>query len=674
MTARTSSQAGGSLASFDISGALDDPAELRRRLARDSFLLIRRLLDQSLIYELRAQVLARLASVGWVKQPYDLEEPLPAGPAHHDRGVMAGRPVADPGWRAGYTAVQSLEGLHALAHRPELLQVLSRLFGETPVVHPRKIARIGFPGIAFPTPPHQDALFNETAADVVTAWIPLGCCTAQAGALRVLRGSANDGVLEPRPDDGLGGESVPVRLDDPRWVIGDYAPGDVILFHSRTVHMAPPNQMGSLRLSVDARYQSAQEPFKAAALMPHGHSSGQLPGWRELTAGWTTSKWVEIDRPIRLVAVAPTRLPPSRLVPEPEATPAASAESKLASRPGNSPPARCQPGQKAATQLVGRTPLLELANISAGLPHRIFAKCEFTNPAGSVKDRIGFHIIRRAEEAGLITPGSTLVEATAGNTGIALAAAAAGRYRLILTMSTKMGQEKEAMVRAWGAEVVRCPYEVGPDDDRSFINTARRIAEELPGGYYVNQFANEWNVEAHLLTTGPEIYEQVPGDLGALVAGAGTGGTIMGVTRFLHGHQKYPAIVLADPEGSILAAHVRSCKSPGAEKAVARGYAIEGIGGDFVPPLLDASLVTHAVTVPDAESVAMCLRLQREEGLFVGGSSGCAVAAAVRVAQELAGPPSAIVVMVADSGHRYASTIYNESWRAARGFGNGDQE
>lgn len=335
----------------------------------------------------------------------------------------------------------------------------------------------------------------------------------------------------------------------------------------------------------------------------------------------------------------------------------------------------------AASALVGHTPLVELASISLGLPHRIFAKCEFMNPAGSVKDRIGVHIIRRAEEAGLVIPGRTiLVEATAGNTGIGLAVAAADKYRLIVTMSTKMGPEKEAMMRAWGAEVIRCPYDVTPDDERSFINTARRIAAELPDGYYVNQFANEWNTEAHYLTTGPEIDEQVHGRFGAFVAGAGTGGTITGVARYLRDHGRHPAIVLADPVGSILAGHVNArravaggSRADTGEPPVAAGYAIEGIGGDFIPALFDADLVTEAVSVPDSQSVAMCVRLQHQEGLFVGGSSGCAVAAAVQVARRLPGPASAIVVMLADSGHRYASTIYNQSWRVSQGFGAGKE-
>ncbi|WP_330334615.1 cysteine synthase family protein [Streptomyces sp. NBC_00536] len=317
----------------------------------------------------------------------------------------------------------------------------------------------------------------------------------------------------------------------------------------------------------------------------------------------------------------------------------------------------------AAARMVGRTPLVELAAIGAGLPHRILAKCEFLNPAGSVKDRIGHHIIRRAEEEHLLLPGkSTLVEATAGNTGVALACAAAGRYRVIVTMSSKMGPDKEAMMRAWGAEVVRCPYDVPPESAESFINTARRIAEETPHSYYVDQFANPWNREAHELTTGPEILEQTGGEVAAFVAGAGTGGTITGVARALTAAGSPARVVLADPAGSILADRLRGGHEPG------HGYAIEGIGGDFVPDLLDLGLVDDACEVSDAESVAMCLRLQTEEGLWVGGSSGTAVAAALRLAVTLPGPRSNIVVMLPDGGSRYSSTLFNPSWRTQRGF------
>ena len=317
----------------------------------------------------------------------------------------------------------------------------------------------------------------------------------------------------------------------------------------------------------------------------------------------------------------------------------------------------------AAMDLVGDTPMVELASIGAGLPHRLLAKCEFMNPAGSVKDRIGRHIVRRAEEAGLLKPGrTTLVEATAGNTGVGLAAAAAGRYRVLVNMSSKMGPEKEAMMRAWGADVVRCPYGVPPDSPESFTSTARQLAEEIPDAYYVNQFANPWNLEAHELTTGPEILRQTGGEIGAFVSGAGTGGTFTGVGRALRAAGNKGRLVLADPVGSILASRSRGGAVP------AGPYLVEGIGGDFVPELLDLAMVDDAVSVSDADSMRMCLRLQREEGLWVGGSAGCTVAAAVRIARRLPGPRTNIVVVLPDVGARYTSTIFNEKWRAERGI------
>jgi cystathionine beta-synthase len=313
--------------------------------------------------------------------------------------------------------------------------------------------------------------------------------------------------------------------------------------------------------------------------------------------------------------------------------------------------------ESAATRLLGDTPLVELKRIGAGLRHRLLAKCEFQNPGGSVKDRIGHHIVARAEAAHLLVPGrTTLIEATAGNTGVGLAVAAAGRYRLLVTMSSKMGPDKEAVMRAWGAEVVRCPYDVAPEDPRSFINTARRLADEIPDAYYVDQFNNPWNREAHELTTGPEILRQTGGEIGAFVSGAGTGATFSGVGRALRAAGNDALLVLADPAGSILAGRSRG------RHPEAAGYLVEGIGGDFVPALLDLKLVSRAETVTDEQSFAMCRRLQAEEGLWVGGSSGCTVTAALRVAENLPGPPTNIVVMLPDTGSRYASTLYDSQW------------
>jgi cystathionine beta-synthase len=306
--------------------------------------------------------------------------------------------------------------------------------------------------------------------------------------------------------------------------------------------------------------------------------------------------------------------------------------------------------------------LVPLQNLGRDTPHRIWGKCEFLNPAGSLKDRIAYHIIGRASESGLLRVGTTtLVEATGGNTGVALAAAAGGDFRVIVTMTDKMPAEKVRLLKAWGAEVVICPYHVAPDSPQHFTKRAEAIVGELTDAYYVDQFRNPWNREAHWLTTGPEIWEALGPALGGLVAGAGTGGTVSGAGAFLRERQPDVEVVLADPVGSILGQVFRG------EPPDPRPYLVEGIGGDFVPDLLDFSTVTRVEEIPDVYTVATCLALQRDEGLFVGGSAGCAVAAALRYARSLDGPPQDIVAVLGDSGDRAASTIYSAQWRRRHG-------
>jgi Phytanoyl-CoA dioxygenase (PhyH) len=306
-------------AGFDSTGL---PAqELADRMAADSFLYFRRLLDRRDVEEVRRQVVRELARVGWLAPGTDPMLAVPGDTVHHDRGVIGDRRVRDAGWREGYTAVQSLEALHRLAHSPALIEAVGALLGAPVLVHPRKIARISYPTIDFPTPPHQDALFNQTPSDVLTAWIPLGDCSDEMGTLRVLRGSANLGLLPVSPAHGLGGEAVELPGTHQEWIGDDYRCGDVMLFHSRTVHMTSPNRDSVLRLSVDCRFQSAQEPVKLAALLPHGFSAGQLPGWSELTKGWSSTRWVEPDVPVRVrtVTTGPSTCPP-RLVRDPART------------------------------------------------------------------------------------------------------------------------------------------------------------------------------------------------------------------------------------------------------------------------------------------------------------------------------------------------------------------
>ncbi len=297
---------------------------------------------------------------------------------------------------------------------------------------------------------------------------------------------------------------------------------------------------------------------------------------------------------------------------------------------------------------IGRTPLVPLRRVGAGLPVPVLAKCEHLNPGGSVKDRIALFIVNDAERRGALRPGDTLIEATAGNTGMGLALVAAVRgYRLVCVMPEKMSVDKRAALAAVGAEVVITPN-APPDRPDNFQNVARRLAEER-GWFATDQFSNPANVRAHEETTGPELLDQCGGRIGAFVAGAGTGGTITGVGRFLRGKGADTRIVLADPAGSGLAGWVmHGVLGPDAP------YLVEGIGTSKPPANLDRSVIDAAETVTDAESFAMARRLWREEGLFVGGSAGTAVVAALRVAgaDAVSGP---VVVVLPDSGDRYLS-------------------
>jgi cysteine synthase len=295
-----------------------------------------------------------------------------------------------------------------------------------------------------------------------------------------------------------------------------------------------------------------------------------------------------------------------------------------------------------------RTPLVPLRRLADGLPVPVLAKCEHLNPGGSVKDRIAHAIVADAEARGALRAGMTIVEATAGNTGVGLALAAAGRYRLACVMPEKMSADKRIALAALGAEVIVMPN-APPSDPGNFVNTAKRLAEER-GWFLADQFNNPANPRVHETATGPEILEQCGGRVGAFVAGAGTGGTLTGVGRFLKRHCPGVRIVLADPLGSRLA-HLVDPQQPDHDAP----YAVEGIGGSFVPTNLDVSVIDAAVRVDDATSFATTGRLWREEGLLAGGSSGTAVAAALAVAArgKFDGP---VVVLLADSWDRYGAT------------------
>jgi cystathionine beta-synthase len=308
-------------------------------------------------------------------------------------------------------------------------------------------------------------------------------------------------------------------------------------------------------------------------------------------------------------------------------------------------------------ELVGNTPLVKLSRFGRDLKHNILGKCEFLNPGGSVKDRIAFHMVERAEESGQLRPGSTIVEATAGNTGIGLALVAALKgYKLVVVMSEKVSSDKVKLLEALGAETVIVPGGRPITDPDHWMNQAKRIIEER-GGWLADQFYNQSNVEAHYQTTGPELWEQTGGNIDVLVAGVGTGGTLTGAGRYLKERKKSLKIVLADPVGSMLTDLVQ-----GKQESTGAPYIVEGIGQDFVPGNFDISLVDRALQVTDAESVETARQLFRDEAMFVGSSSGCIVSAAVKYAAELDGDNKNIVAILPDGGRGYISTIYDADW------------
>ena len=306
--------------------------------------------------------------------------------------------------------------------------------------------------------------------------------------------------------------------------------------------------------------------------------------------------------------------------------------------------------------LIGNTPMVRLGRIGDGLQSDLLAKLETTNPGGSSKDRPALTMVEAAERDGLLHPGSTIIEPTSGNTGVGLAIVAAQRgYKCIFVMSDKMAPEKIDVLRAYGAQVVVCPTAVAPEHPDSYYSTAERLTKETPNSFRPDQYSNPNNPRAHYESTGPEIWRQTNGRVTHFVAGAGTGGTISGVGRYLKEQNPAIKIIAADPQGSVF--------SGGA----GRPYLTEGVGEDFWPSNYDPSIVDEVIAISDADAFAMARLVTQREGILIGGSGGTAVAAALKVARAQ-GPDAVVVVLIPDSGRGYLSKIFNDTWMTDYGF------
>jgi cystathionine beta-synthase len=315
------------------------------------------------------------------------------------------------------------------------------------------------------------------------------------------------------------------------------------------------------------------------------------------------------------------------------------------------------------TAAIGGTPLVALDRLATGLVPRVVAKLEQMNPGGSVKDRIALPMIEAAERAGLLKPGGVIVEPTSGNTGVGLAMAAAVRgYRCIFVMADKQSPEKQALLRAYGAEVVLCPSDVPPDDERSYYRVSDRLARETPGAWKPDQYSNPANSDAHYAMTGPEIWEATDGRITHFVAGVGTGGTISGIGRYLHEQNAGVLVIGADPAGSVFSG------------GDGQPYLTEGVGEDFWPETYDTDVCDLIVRVSDRDAFLTARAATAAEGILTGESGGTALWAALQVARSVDDPASLFVVLLPDSGRNYLGKLYNDAWLRQVGVLGADEQ
>lgn len=312
---------------------------------------------------------------------------------------------------------------------------------------------------------------------------------------------------------------------------------------------------------------------------------------------------------------------------------------------------------------IGWTPMVRLNRITAGLAAEVWAKLEFVNPMGSVKDRIARHMIEKAESDGRLSPGGLILEASSGNTALGLALVAIQKgYKLKVVVRDSTSPEKIALLRALGVDIHFVDATLPPEHPESYNNKAPRLAAELPGCYFPDQHNNRENNETHYLTTGPEIWEQMEGRLDYFVGGMGTGGTVAGVGRYLKERDPNIKVIAVEPEGSVFAEYFRTGRRPEPKR-----YLVEGLGDEFIIGTADFEPLDDVVQISDREAFLTARRLAREEGIVAGGSSGAVLAAVLKLAAEVP-PGTRIVTLFPDSGFRYASTIFNDQWMAAQGF------